>query len=477
MNTTIKNYSLLSILIFALYMSGCVRSTNPDVERGSTFRFQDGYPEVRMSSIGILSEDDEPLIDVTTDVVLGSLIYSTDEEGVRSANVSIEIRILQNDGDFTKNLRKDFAVESSYNGSYQSQDVFSHRERIEVVPGSFEVTVTVLDQSSGKASSRTSEADIPDPQNPEINLTTIRLMGKHSPEEVENPDFFPITTYTASSGLDSLKFMFQVTNNNVEDPLTIQSRLLKYETDTTAARPMNFNNYSPSTLPYKGIEIRDPEEVDFTTRRLDDPGSVLIEFKYEQLEKGTYRFEVETTKDSGEEIYKARDFSIKSENYPTLQSPRELANPLIYLMNRDDHEEMMEIEDPDSLKEAIDRFWLSNIGNMNKAKSVINLYYERVEQANKQFTNFKEGWKTDLGMIYILFGPPWYVDRYLNTMVWSYSYDRTDPRYNYTFERPQMKNEYFPFDNYLLQRNQGYFNIQYRQIQLWLSGNILTTRI
>lgn len=477
MNTTIKNYSLLSILVFALYMSGCVRSTNPDVERGSTFRFQDGYPEVRMSSIGILSEDDEPLIDVTTDVVLGSLIYSTDEEGVRSANVSIEIRILQNDGDFTKNLRKDFAVESSYNGSYQSQDVFSHRERIEVVPGSFEVTVTVLDQSSGKASSRTSEADIPDPQNPEINLTTIRLMGKHSPEEVENPDFFPITTYTASSGLDSLKFMFQVTNNNVEDPLTIQSRLLKYETDTTAARPMNFNNYSPSTLPYKGIEIRDPEEVDFTTRRLDDPGSVLIEFKYEQLEKGTYRFEVETTKDSGEEIYKARDFSIKSENYPTLQSPRELANPLIYLMNRDDHEEMMEIEDPDSLKEAIDRFWLSNIGNMNKAKSVINLYYERVEQANKQFTNFKEGWKTDLGMIYILFGPPWYVDRYLNTMVWSYSYDRTDPRYNYTFERPQMKNEYFPFDNYLLQRNQGYFNIQYRQIQLWLSGNILTTRI
>ena len=114
---------------------------------------------------------------------------------------------------------------------------------------------------------------------------------------------------------------------------------------------------------------------------------------------------------------------------------------------------------------------------MNKAKSVISLYYERVEQANKQFTSFKEGWKTDLGMIYILFGPPWYVDRYLNTMAWSYSYDRTDPRYNYVFERPNMRNEYYPFDNYLLQRNQGYFNIQYRQIQLWLSGGILTNRL
>jgi len=55
-------------------MSGCVRSTNPDVERGSLFQFQAGYPEVRSSSIGLLSETDQPLIDITTEIVLGSLI-------------------------------------------------------------------------------------------------------------------------------------------------------------------------------------------------------------------------------------------------------------------------------------------------------------------------------------------------------------------------------------------------------------------
>lgn len=476
MKNSFKSTGLLLLFLISGISAGCVRSSNPDVERGSTFRFQAGYPEVRMSSIGLLSENDEALIDITTDVVLGSLIYST-KDSVRSAQVSIEIRILEQEGDFTKNVRRDFSVEADFNASYQSQDVFTHHESIEVEPGDYDVTVTVLDQSSGKATSRQSTAEIPDPENPEINLTTVRLLGKAEPADTVDPRYTPITTYTVSSGLDSLKFMFQVTNNDLEDPLTIRSRLLKYEADTSVARPMNYNNYSPSTLPYIGIEMRDPEEIDLVTRRLDEPGSVLIEFKYDLLEKGTYRFEVETTDEEGEEVYKARDFSIKSEHYPTVQTPRELARPLIYLMDRDDHEEMMEIEDPDSLKAAIDRFWLSHIGNMNKAKSVISLYYERVEQANKQFTNFKEGWKTDLGMVYILFGPPWYVDRYLNTMVWSYSYDRSDPRYNYTFERPQMRNEFFPFDNYLLQRNPGYFNIQYRQIQLWLSGNILTTRI
>ena len=469
-----KHSIFFILLAYILYATGCVRSANPDVERGSFFFFQDGYPEVRMSSIGLLSETDEALINITTDIVLGSLIYST-EDDVRSAHVTIEIRILEVDGDFTKNIRRDFSVESSYEGTHLSQDVFTHDESLVVVPGNFEVNVTVLDRTSGKASSRQSLAEIPNPDEPEINITTVRLLAKNSSDS--NDTFFPITTYTVSSSLDSLKFVFQVTNNDVDAPLEIQSRLLRYRADDEPARPMNFNNYSASTLPYLGVDMRNPTVLDEITRRLDQPGSVLIETKYKLLERGNYRFEVETTGEDGQKIYKARDFAIKSENYPAIVNMRELAGPLVYLMDRRDHERMMEIQDPDSLKEAIDRFWLSNVGNMNQAKSVINLYYDRVEQANKQFTNFKEGWKTDLGMMFILFGPPWYTDRFLNTMVWSYSYDRSDPRYNFVFERPNMRNEYYPFDNYLLQRNQGYFNVQYRQIQLWLTGSILTTRI
>ena len=469
-----KNLLLFSALTLGFLMSGCVRSTNPDVERGSLFQFQDGYPEVRSSSIGLLSETDQPLIDITTEIVLGSLIYSTKDER-RVANVSLEIRILQEDGDFTKTVRRDFEIESEFEGSFISQEVFTNNEIIEVVPGTFQVNITILDQTSGRASNRTNQATIPDPDDPQISLTTIRLLGKNL--ELSQNQFNPITTYTVPSKIDSLKLDFQVTNNDVDDPLTINARLIEYPADTSYARPMNFNNYSPSSLPYIGVDMRRAEEIDSNVRRLDQPGSVLIEFKYPLLDRGTYRFEVETTDQDGETIYRARDFSVVSENYPSVMTARELAEPLFYLMDRRDHESMMKIQDPDSLKEAVDRFWLSNVQNMNEARSVINLYYERVEQANKQFTNFKEGWKTDMGMIYILFGPPWYVDRYLNTMEWSYSYDRNDPQYNFTFRRPNLKNEYFPFDNYLLQRNQGYFNVQYRQIQLWLTGGILTNRL
>lgn len=44
---------------------------------------------------------------------------------------------------------------------------------------------------------------------------------------------------------------------------------------------------------------------------------------------------------------------------------------------------------------------------------IMNEYYRRVEYANKNFKAFgNEGWRTDMGMIYITFGPPSYVERH-----------------------------------------------------------------
>ncbi|MEX0660906.1 MAG: GWxTD domain-containing protein [Balneolaceae bacterium] len=447
---------------------------NPNIERGSDYRFQEGYPELRISAIGLLDEEENAVVNITNEIVYGSLIYRTIDD-ITLAQVTLEIRINEQDGDFNTTFREQYSIESDVSSSYTNQNVFTLIKDMDVEPGSYDIAISLTDNSSGKTTVRETTASIPDPDNPEINVTSIRLSGKSISEN--DSTFIPITTYNAPARLDSLKFDFQVTNNDVEDPLTVNTRLLHFESDTEPARPLYHNNYSRSSIGYKGIDVRDPEEIDTNTRRLDDPGSVLIEFNYPLLSKGNYRFEIETEDGEGETIYRARDFSVTSENYPNILTPREMAGPLFYLMDRDDHEEMMKIEDNQELKNAVDRFWLSHIGSQNRARSVINLYYERVEEANKQFSTFKEGWKTDMGMMYILFGPPWYVDRSLNQMQWSYSYDRTDPRYNFFFERPRNPNEFFPFTHYLIERSTNYFNILYQQRQLWLTGSIIESRL
>lgn len=466
------------LLALVISLAGCARSFNPDIERGSGYLFRDGYPEVRFSAIGFLDEQDEPGINVAADIVYGSLIYKkNDANDSLMARIAIDVQILdqENSSNIIKTNRFDFTIERDDPNIVYSQDVFTFEERIPVEPGKYEVSFTLVDQISGKQITGSTETFIPDPKNNVASLTSIRMLGKDV--DTEGSEWIPITTYDVQGKVDSLRFIFQVTNNSSKEPMTVRAELIRFESDTTIARPMHYNNYSPSTIQYKGIDFGDRTVIQSTTRKLTQAGSVLIEFKFPQQPRGNYRFEVrsEPTKDT--ELFKARDFGVKSMNYPSIQSSREMAQPLAYLMDGGDYEEMMRINDPDSLKQAVDRFWLKHIGNSSKTRSVIRMYYERVEEANKQFSNFKEGWKTDTGMIYILFGPPWYVEQHLDQMIWSYAYNRNDPEYNYHFHQPKLQSEFYPFASYLLRRNQYYFQIQYQQLQLWLSGQILNRSI
>jgi hypothetical protein len=39
-------------------------------------------------------------------------------------------------------------------------------------------------------------------------------------------------------------------------------------------------------------------------------------------------------------------------------------------------------------------------------------YFARVDYANEKFKSRRDGWKTDMGMVFIIFGNPDYVDRH-----------------------------------------------------------------
>lgn len=460
-----------------LFLS-CSGTTEQNIERGSGFLYEPGYPEVTVAAFGLMDEEQNPYIEVTTDITYESLIFSEDDEGTRFAEVEIEIQAHHSSNGespvITETERQRVAeADIDEVGHDRSLTI---EQRIDTEPGNYELNISVTDLNSGNRVTRTVETLLPDFDEDEYTLSNVRLYGKGMSA---GDQWRPITSYHVQTDIDSLRFVFQVISQSSTDPLELSSRLIRFDSDTTHAEPMHYPNRSSSSIIYQGINYRSYDVIQSTSRTLEQYENTTVEFRFANQERGNYRFETQAVRAGGEvdEVYKAREFSVMSENFPAVRSPRELAAPLAYLMGDDDHQEMMEIQDDDSLKEAIDRFWLGNIRSESEARQVIAMYYERVEEANKQFTNFKEGWKTDQGLIYILFGPPWYVERRLNRMQWSYSYDRNDPQYNFYFERPRMRNEHYPFDNYLLQRSQNYFNIQYQQVELWRSGHILRTNI
>jgi GWxTD domain-containing protein len=468
-----RNIKGTIFLLLSLFLIQCSNTYIDGIDRAGTYEYKPGFPEVTGVTAGIVDENtDSTFIDLTVEVVYSSLIFKRNGASFE-ANMLLEITVFTDNSqnELVKNYQYPLTASLKSQNATKSNQTFIFSKKYPHPPGDYRINISVTDLSTDKQTVRTTNAYIPDPTDEVSHITNVQVFTKDS--SLSN-QFEPVTSYDLSNSSDSLLFRFQVTNNKAGQPLLLNTRLLKFRSDTSAARPLSYPNYNPSSLPYIGISYSNYEEISTSTRLISQPGNVSIEFYFPNLERGNYRFEVFTDNEDSElNLYRAREFSLKSKNYPTLRTPKELAAPLIYLMEKDEHEELMAITNASQLKQEIDRFWLKNIKNQRKAQNVIELYYERVEEANKQFSNYKEGWKTDMGMMYILFGPPRYVTTSINDVIWSYSTNLADPETNFLFRNPKVKSKFYPFDNYILQRNQQYFSIHYQQVQDWLSGDIL----
>ena len=153
--------------------------------------------------------------------------------------------------------------------------------------------------------------------------------------------------------------------------------------------------------------------------------------------------------------------------YPKMTRPERLVKPLLYMSTGT---EIAELNSTKEAKKALDRYWLSLMaGNQDVAKQAIRAYYNRVEDANQLFTTYKEGWKTDKGMIYIILGSPDRVQRSRDREVWVYNRRENLSEVNFTFNRKQNQ---FVEDHYELVRYSEYRPIWYPIVEAWRTGAI-----
>ncbi len=147
------------------------------------------------------------------------------------------------------------------------------------------------------------------------------------------------------------------------------------------------------------------------------------------------------------------------EDYPRLARIENLADPLIYICTKQEFEKIKQAKGE---KKAFDRIILSITGDAERAKTFMRSYFRRVELANHYFTSYKEGWKTDRGMIYIIFGLPDEVFRLGDRELWNYK--STSIKVNFEFTKSSTV---FDPDNYVLIRQKKYQNTWYEVIDLW----------
>ncbi|MBL7859054.1 MAG: GWxTD domain-containing protein [Cyclobacteriaceae bacterium] len=147
------------------------------------------------------------------------------------------------------------------------------------------------------------------------------------------------------------------------------------------------------------------------------------------------------------------------DDYPRLARLETLAGPLVYICTKQEYERIKAAQGD---KKAFDRVILSVTGDAERAKTFMRSYFRRVELANQYFTSYKEGWKTDRGMIYIIFGLPEEVYKFADREVWTYK----NAFYKVTFNFAKSSTLFDP-DNFVLIRDKKYQNTWYEVIDLW----------
>lgn len=468
-------YSFYIIVLF-IFLIACSRAFEPNVRTGAGQMMSYDSPEVWVSALGYFDDENHPTIEIDIDIGISSLIFSTVEDGILRAGADVQFNIYKLDDENDERGMQVESITDTVNVQRESERITSAREtytlsrQVKVDPGKYRVETIVTDKDSGRQTQKNSNVIVNDPDSDEPVLTHVNVNGKEENKTV------PVITYSIPSRLDSLSFFFKV--GGIESlPVEVTMRLIKFESDQEPARGMGRIQPGRGSVYFQGINYNGKEIVSEQSRVLEDEsGTIEIEHHIPLPSRGAYRFEV-TLSEQGNlddpEMLKARDFGVMSPNFPNVESLREMAQAMVYLMSRDDYEEMMSISDVDSLRSAMDKFWLQNLESQARALQVIEKYFNRVEEANRLFTNFKEGWKTDKGMIYILFGQPFYKYKRTRSMTWVYGYDVTDSERVFTFEQARMASDQNPFTNYALRRHRNYRYVQNFQQEHWLDGTIL----
>jgi GWxTD domain-containing protein len=469
----------LIITALVLSVTACSGSRNPSVQTGSVQHLIEGQPDFMFEAVGGFDSEGLPVIYIDIDLIEGSLIYS-EQDGIYSADFFLDYEVLRMAEDdmvqVVRTAREHHEITGDSRSVIDSAERYRISKMVPARPGDYRINITITDNSSDKKTSFTKNTNIFDPGSDRNQITPIRVIGFSE----EQPEGIPITTYDIPGRIDSLAFQFYVSRATAGDLAYVHTRLLQFESDTDI--PVSMSNPMPrqGSLAYRGINYNRYEVLEQSIRTLDtETGQILIEFIVPLPDEGNYRFEAymsdsQDFNPGSSGNYKARDFSPRSRYFPEVKSVRQMARALTYLQTRRESEEMLAIENDDRLKLEMDRFWIDHLRNSNKARSVINLYFTRVEEANKQFSGIKEGWKTDMGMIYILFGPPWYVERFHDRIRWIYGYDSSDPYRVFHFRVSRLESRSFPFNHYVLIRDQFYHSVEYQRRQDWLTGMVLT---
>jgi GWxTD domain-containing protein len=270
------------------------------------------------------------------------------------------------------------------------------------------------------------------------NKYNFRVLGHFEKNQLFNP-VLRVNEYVnlvyPRGHLDSLFISYYKPFNEVPDPpsLLLPQKTLDYEPEKVAA--IAYSDTLPMMFPRSGIYLCS----------------------------------------TGRNIKDGFTFLNLGSTYPSMNSPEAMTDPIAYLASEDEIAALKSAVKP---KVALDEQWIKYGGNVEKARELIRIYYTRVLYANYYFTSYMDGWRSERGMIYIIYGPPDKVYKTSEGENWGYRKpvikSKWGGRYKvteeYLFFNFKKRESIFSDNDFFLSRTETLTSYWERAVASWKKG-------
>ena len=354
----------------------------------------------------------------------------------------------------------------------QTADRLLVEKVLPVRSGSYIVEVVVEDQNSGKSATRREAVTVPDLNQGEPFVGRPMLYrrdagGMLQPMVLFHVPAFGDTLYT------------EVGLFNLPPSATIATELLvtRFVVDTTEAVLPYY--YASASGDFRS-RSQYPERVDTVFRESRRgtiaAGAAGLTLAMPPLNPGLYRVQLALRQIDGVQtsrtIGTGRYFAVVGPSFPQLGTLSEMVRAVRYIAMDSEQDSLASALTDAELHKRFDEFWLSRLPDRRLAAETVKRYSGRIEEANRFFSTYKEGWKTDRGMIYTIMGPPERVEHDANRETWYYPSTERSAAKIWQFRGVEFAPENLSITEYILVRGPGYARSWMSMIAKWREGKV-----
>lgn len=359
------------------------------------------------------------------------------------ANIDVDVTITDKDNnriDF-KHVRKTITTADYRQSQGAAGEFYKTFFRFGVDNGTYSVSADIKDEFSGNLYEREREVTVIDFNKFSFSLSGILLLSQI--EEVDGK--YKITPFISDNiGAINSDFFafFEIYNKNEPKTVKIAYRLLKKDEVVSEGELKEINVQVGNNQSFVRIDAS----------KMSLSGEYIVQI---------IAYDASATEHDDKKVLAITQRSIK--HHETLISFLEedinkAIKMLRYIATDAELEKIENAKTDDAKREKLSLYWKELDPTPNTAyNEAMNEYYQRIKYANEQFKSYTEGWLTDMGMIYVVLGPPIQVEKQssmgsnIQYRLWQYSGNRTflfadkNGFGNYRLERPYLFNEKYRY--------------------------------